>query len=207
MRMIKIGLIAAAVSTAICVFLWFRDVRRIMLEQLSTVESAKSQLDSQKLNSDRAAWDPKAAKVLERSESIYRQSVCLYNAARKRLWTRFPAFVMGFDFISEDEFEPKPKKPQKEKYIGSVRFFKNLILAAVIIMIAIPTAFAVRFADKLHASEEYIHNQQKENEQLILNNEQLAEEVLMYAEEARLRSRTDLPLRDLAERLAQTSAL
>ena len=36
--------IVAVISTAGCLFLWFRDVRRIMQQRKSTVESAAGQL-------------------------------------------------------------------------------------------------------------------------------------------------------------------
>lgn len=40
----------------------------------------------------------------------------------------------------------KEKMPEaKEPYLGSVRFYKNMILLAVILLIAIPTVLAVRF--------------------------------------------------------------
>ena len=36
----------------------------------------------------------------------------------------------------------------KEKYIGSVRFYKNLILAVIIILIVVPVIFAFVFKSK-----------------------------------------------------------
>ena len=36
----------------------------------------------------------------------------------------------------------------KEKYIGSVRFYKNLILAVIIILIVVPVIFAFIFKSK-----------------------------------------------------------
>ena len=37
---------------------------------------------------------------------------------------------------------------EKEPYIGSVRFFKNLLLLLVIVLIAIPTALAQGLPEK-----------------------------------------------------------
>lgn len=177
--MVSIGLAVAALSTATCIVLWFRDVRRIMRGHLSTVESAKSQYDTFMANSDRAEWDSETAAILKRSESIYRQAVEVYNANRRRLWVRIPAFFMGYGFISEKNFTPKIKKPEKkkERYIGSVRFFKNLILLTVIVMIAIPTVFVVKLSGLLESSREYINIQQEEHDYLVHENELLNEEI------------------------------
>lgn len=46
----------AIVSTAVCIFLWFRDVRRIMRERKSTVESAARQVA---VCQDRQIWLPR----------------------------------------------------------------------------------------------------------------------------------------------------
>ena len=42
---------------------------------------------------------------------------------------------------------------QKERYFGSVRFFKNMILLAVIIMIAVPTGLSVHTIRELHKTQ------------------------------------------------------
>lgn len=89
----------AIISTAACLYLWFKDVRRIMNEQKSTVESAKAQLMvfSEKANQ---AWDDTdTAAVLQRSESIYRQAVEHYNRTLHKLWVYPPAVLMGFRSI------------------------------------------------------------------------------------------------------------
>jgi len=181
MRMGKAAILVTAMSVAVCIYLWFRDVRRIMRGHLSTVQSAKSQLDTFMANAERSEWDEEFAAVLKRSENIYRQAVDVYNANRRRLWVRLPAFFMGFSFISGKNVPAqKPsKKSQKKKepYIGSVRFFKNLILLGVIVMIAVPTVFAIRLAKSLSATEEYIQTQNAENEALQHENELLAEEI------------------------------
>ena len=42
---------------------------------------------------------------------------------------------------------------EKEKYFGSVRFYKNLILAAVIIMIVVPSVFAFLYKGRMKRAE------------------------------------------------------
>lgn len=89
----------AVISTATCLYLWFRDVRRIMKEQQSTVESAKAQLRLFREKAHKARDDPDSAAVLERSESIYRQAVEHYNRTLRKPWVYPPAAVMGFRTI------------------------------------------------------------------------------------------------------------
>ena len=91
--------LVAVISTAVCFFLWFRDVRRIMGERKSTVESAKAQLDIFLGKAHQARGDPEAAAVLERSASIYRQAVEHYNRTLRRPWIYVPAALMGFRTI------------------------------------------------------------------------------------------------------------
>lgn len=91
----------AILSTAICLFLWFRDVRRIMMEQKSTVESAKAQLVIFREKAQKSRDDPNVAAVLARSESIYRQAVEHYNRTLRRPWIYPPAALMGFRTIRE----------------------------------------------------------------------------------------------------------
>lgn len=93
--------LVAVVSTMVCLFLWFRDVRRIMRERKSTVESAKAQLDVFRGKAHKARDDPDAAAVLERSESIYRQAVEHYNRTLCKPWVYPPAAVMGFRMIQD----------------------------------------------------------------------------------------------------------
>lgn len=88
--------IVAVVSSAICLYLWFRDVRRVMNEQKSTMESAKTQLKIFRERAHKARDDPDAAAVLERSESIYRQAVEHYNRTLHKPWVYPPAALMGF---------------------------------------------------------------------------------------------------------------
>jgi len=90
-----IGLVAV-VSSAICLFLWFRDVRRVMTERKSTVESAIGQLSSCRSKAASAKDDPQAAAVYERSKKIYRQAVSIYNQTLCKPWNYLPARLMGF---------------------------------------------------------------------------------------------------------------
>lgn len=90
----------AIVSTLAFLFLWFHDVRRIMRERASTVESARKQLVACRERARKAQRDPAYAAVIERSENIYRQAVTIYNKALKKPWNYLPAHLMGFRDIS-----------------------------------------------------------------------------------------------------------
>lgn len=89
-------LLIAVISTTLCLFLWFREVRRIMQERKSTVESAGRQLAVCRERVRKARGDPEAEAVLERSEKIYRQSVDLYNRTLRRPLTYIPAVLMRY---------------------------------------------------------------------------------------------------------------
>ena len=91
--------LVAVVSTAAFLFLWFRDVRRIMRERKSTVDSAKAQLNVFRDKAHKARDDPDTAAVLERSESIYRQAVEQYNRTLRKPWVCLPAALLGFRMI------------------------------------------------------------------------------------------------------------
>ena len=58
----------AVIATAGCFVLWFRDVRRIMREGASDVESARRQLVFWQKRASAAPGDPEAEGVLERRE-------------------------------------------------------------------------------------------------------------------------------------------
>ena len=92
----KTAWLIATVSSVVCLILWFRDVRQIMLLRKSTVESAAGQLNTYRKKAYHARGDPDAQAVLERSEKIYRQSVELYEQTRKKPWVFLPALLMGF---------------------------------------------------------------------------------------------------------------
>jgi len=86
----------AIISTGLCVFLWFRETRRVMRERQSTVQSAERQLTVCREKA-RLLWDdPETSSVLARSEQIYCQAVDLYNQTRKRPLYYIPARLMGY---------------------------------------------------------------------------------------------------------------
>ena len=58
----------------------------------------------------------------------------------------------------EDELTMEKVTEEKERYFGSVRFFKNLILLAVIIMIAVPTGFSFYLTKELKAAEQNLQD-------------------------------------------------
>ena len=101
-----IAWLIAVASAALCLHLWFRDVRRIMRERKSTVDSAKAQLDVFREKAHKARDDPDTAAIMERSESIYRQAVEHYNQALRKPWNRLPAALMGFRMIENGGESP-----------------------------------------------------------------------------------------------------
>ena len=90
----------AVISTALCIFLWFREVRRIMQEQKSTVESATRQPATCQEAARRAQASPDSVAILTRSEDIHRQAVAIYNRTLQNPLYRLPANLMGFFTIS-----------------------------------------------------------------------------------------------------------
>jgi len=167
----------AILSTIVCLILWFRDVRRIMRTRGSTVESAARQLAVCRKRLTEAPGDPELKEVLARSESIYQQGVDLYNQTLDKLFFRLPGKMLGFYPIQREEYllemddprndaSPSNVEADKQPYFGSVRFFKNLILLAVIIMIMIPTVFAFRFSSGLRRSEKILMETEGETDGL-----------------------------------------
>lgn len=90
----------AVVSVTLCLFLWFRDVRRIMGERKSTLDSAAGQLAACRDRVRKARDDPDAAAILKRSEDIYQQAATIYDRTIKKPWVFLPARLMGFQPIS-----------------------------------------------------------------------------------------------------------
>lgn len=86
----------AAVSTALCIFLWFRDVQRIMGDRKSTVESAARQFSACREKAAGSENSPECSAVLKRSESIYRQAVDHYCSTLYQPWIYLPAVAMGY---------------------------------------------------------------------------------------------------------------
>lgn len=89
----------AIVSTGACISLWFRDVRRVMCDQMHIVESAAWQVTVCREKAFRSRGDPEAAEVLARSEKIYRQAVDIYDRTLQKAWIYLPAHLMGFKRI------------------------------------------------------------------------------------------------------------
>lgn len=90
------GWLFAIVSMILCLYLWFRDVKRIMEERKSTVESASGQFCSCRKRVASARNDPEIKKVYERSREIYLQAVELYDLDLKKPRNYLPALLMGF---------------------------------------------------------------------------------------------------------------
>lgn len=88
------------ISTGLCFVLWFREVRRIMRDRKSTVESAGGQLSACRERARKTQSDPDCAAILERSENIYHQAVTIYNQTLQKPWNYLPAHLMGFHYIS-----------------------------------------------------------------------------------------------------------
>ncbi len=109
-----LGWLVAIGSTITCLVLWFRNVRHIMRENKSTVESAARQLVSCRKKMAESRGDLRAQAVLKRSESIYRQALALYHSSLRKPWIWLPAIVMGFRFIL-----PEGYLTQLEKQDGS----------------------------------------------------------------------------------------
>ena len=86
----------AIVSTTACIFFWFRDVRRIMLNRKSMVDSAASQLASWRRKTADAWDEPEIAEVIRRSESIYQQAIEHYNRALHKPLNYLPGRLLGF---------------------------------------------------------------------------------------------------------------
>lgn len=169
----------AVVSVIAFLWLWFWEVRRIMRNRKSTAESAVSQLKACREKGVGVRYDPELAEVILRSESIYQQAVVLYMRTLKKPWIWLPAVLMGFrhapdvDSVSPevqeepaDETVEQPQKPDREPYFGSVRFFKNLILLAVIVMIGVPSGFAICLNRDLRSTEQSLQQQAEETDAL-----------------------------------------
>lgn len=89
----------AVVSTAAFLTLWFWEIRRILSDRKSTVDSAAQQLEAFRRRAA-ASCDGELVQVLRRSESIYQQAVYNYERTLRRPWVYLPARLMGFRRIS-----------------------------------------------------------------------------------------------------------
>ena len=97
---LRLALLFAVFGIALCFYLWFRDVRRVMSERKSMVESAAIQVTVYREKALKIRGEPETAAVLERSERIYRQAVDRYNQALQKPGNYLPAHLMGFHSIS-----------------------------------------------------------------------------------------------------------
>ena len=91
----------AAVSLAAFVTLWCWEVRRVLTDRRSTVDSAAGQWAAFRRKMAETPCDQELAAVLLRSESIYRQAVDNYNRTFCRPWVSLPARLMGFRRVEE----------------------------------------------------------------------------------------------------------
>ena len=90
--------LVAVASTSALVALWFWEVRRLLRQHRSMVESARFQLAAFEKRAAEAAGNADVAEVLRRSESIYRQAAGNYNETLHRLWIYIPGRLMGFHY-------------------------------------------------------------------------------------------------------------
>ena len=92
-------LLIAVISTVLCLYLWFREVRRIMSERREMVENAARQLVVYQERVLKMRGDAEIAAISERSERIYQQSVALYNQTMHKPLVFLPAVLMRFKAI------------------------------------------------------------------------------------------------------------
>ena len=90
--------LVAIASTSALVALWFWEVRRLLRQHRSMVESARCQLAAFEKRAAEAAGNADVTEVLRRSESIYRQAAGNYNETLHRLWIYIPGQLMGFHY-------------------------------------------------------------------------------------------------------------
>lgn len=101
-----IACLIALLSTVAFVVQWFWVARRELYAKQKTVDAAKRQLtaSSQQLIRVRGGLgEEQAREILERSRSVYRQSVMLYNKTLCKPWNIVPALLLGYRKRNEDE--------------------------------------------------------------------------------------------------------
>lgn len=103
MRMKWIIWLVAIASTSALVVLWFWEVRRLLRQHQSMVESARCQLAAFEKRAAEVVGDADVAEVLRRSESIYRQAAGNYNETLHRPWIYIPGRLMGFRYEEAEE--------------------------------------------------------------------------------------------------------
>lgn len=90
---------AAILSATAFLTLWFWMARRELLGKQKAVDAAKSQLTASRQRYLRTRDGPEeeaAREILERSQSVYRQTVERYNEHLKKPWNHIPGVLMGF---------------------------------------------------------------------------------------------------------------
>lgn len=100
-----IACLIALASTTAFVALWFWVVRRELYAKQKMVDAARRQLTASRQQIIRVRDGPEAAQakeIQERSQSIYRQAVTLYNKALGKPWNAIPALFFGFRSVRED---------------------------------------------------------------------------------------------------------
>lgn len=100
--------LAALVSTAAFIILWFWYVRVELRTKKNIIISAELQHDAclKKLEEARFDSEIKAAKsVLSRSEDIYHQSIVIYNQTLGKPWNNIPGYLMGFKEFNDEKQE------------------------------------------------------------------------------------------------------
>ncbi|WP_455615562.1 hypothetical protein [Eisenbergiella sp.] len=103
-----IACLIALLSTVAFVVQWFWVARRELYAKQKMVDAAKHQLTASRQQLIRARGDlgeKQAREILERSLSVYRQSVILYNKTLCKPWNIVPALVLGYRQKNEDEKE------------------------------------------------------------------------------------------------------
>ena len=98
-----IAWLIALISISAFTALWFWEVRRVLLQSRSMLESAGGQLRLYRKKADGKRYDPELAAVLYRSESIYRQAVEHYNRTLHKPWVYLPGRLMGFQATEPDD--------------------------------------------------------------------------------------------------------
>ncbi|MEG0924671.1 MAG: hypothetical protein RR313_07695 [Anaerovoracaceae bacterium] len=101
---IFVACLLVGVSTVALVVLWFWVVRRELLEKQKIVEISKSQLVTSKQEYMRVRGEPsenKVREILDRSQSVYDQSVEIYNKILRKPWNMIPAFFLDLRPVKE----------------------------------------------------------------------------------------------------------
>ena len=102
--MLSLYIIAAGFGLFISVFLWFRNVSRIMQEQKKTIDSAARQLATARSQEVSNRYDPDLASHIRQAENIYRQAEKLYHQTLYNPKNYLPAVLMGYRPIPPEDY-------------------------------------------------------------------------------------------------------